>query len=261
MRLINTHTLQMEEFFDVGRPKYAILSHRWRDGEVLLQDMQDIARASIKAGFAKIQRTCEQAIADGFDYVWVDTCCIDKTSSVELGEAINSMFRWYRDSSICYAYLWDVTDNTIDNDHENNQVQSSDWFSRGWTLQELIAPSRLSFYGQNWQYLGSKDSICELLAQATGIDEDTLKGASLRNSSIAQKMFWASKRQTTRIEDTAYCLLGIFDIYIPLIYGEGEQAFQRLQEEIIKRSTDHTIFAWHLDSPIQHGLLADRRRL
>ena len=224
--------------------------------------MSDLELASRKLGYWKIQRACEEAIKDGYNYLWADTCCIDKSSSVELSEAINSMFRWYKESEVCYAYLWDVTDedDVQDVQDENSHFRASSWFLRGWTLQELIAPSRLSFFGQHWQYLGTKSSMRERLAQITGIDENTLGGAPLRNSSTAQKMFWASKRQTTRIEDTAYCLLGIFDIHMPLIYGEGERAFQRLQEEIIRRSTDHSIFAWHLNTSVQHGMLADHRK-
>ncbi|RSL50317.1 hypothetical protein CEP54_011994 [Fusarium duplospermum] len=249
MRLINTKTLQLKEFNGTNRPPYAILSHTWGDQEVTFQDMQEGAgKHSWKAGFRKIVQTCRVARRSRIKYAWVDTCCIDKSSSAELSEAINSMFRWYEDSEICYAYLPDVHGSSC----EPSDVVRSCWFTRGWTLQELIAPRNLVFYASNWQCIDFRSSLGKIIADSTGIDERLLQdnrakpGRILRSSSIAQRMSWASKRETTRTEDLAYCLLGIFDINMPLLYGEGTKAFTRLQEEIIRHTDDQSIFAWSL---------------
>ncbi len=256
MRLINVLSLELEEVFDDNKTKYAILSHRWEDEEVSFRDMQDLAVASTMKGFVKIQSSCKQARNDGYKYVWVDTCCINKESSAELSEAINSMFRWYQASAICYTFLSDVHANVIDKDVEQ-QIKSSKWFSRGWTLQEFIAPQIVVFYDQQWGCLGTKQTLSHLLTLRTGIDEDILNGEPLSRRSIAQRMSWASGRETTYVEDAAYCLLGIFDVNMPLLYGEREKAFLRLQEQIIKYSDDHTIFAWPVHRDDQPGLLAD----
>ncbi|KFY05904.1 hypothetical protein V492_08238, partial [Pseudogymnoascus sp. VKM F-4246] len=257
MWLINSKTLELEEIWDEIEKEYAILSHRWEDGEVSFQDMQNLTLASNKKGFGKIQKSCEQAIKDGYSYVWADTCCINKESSAELSEAINSMFRWYKASAVCYAFLSDVHSNTPGGGTMTPDIGSSKWFTRGWTLQELIAPRHLVFYDQQWEFLGTKQTLSKLLSDQTQIDEAILNGEPLSNRTIAQRMSWASHRVTTRIEDTAYCLLGIFDVNMPMLYGEGKRAFLRLQEEIIKRSDDYTIFAWSIRLDDQPGLLAD----
>ena len=257
MRLINARTLKLEEVLDEKAKTYVILSHRWEDYEVTFQDMQNPGVASSKKGFVKIQRTCEYAIKDGYEYVWVDTCCINKDSSAELTEAINSMYRWYTASAVCYALVSDVNAAALDNDAVMDQFKRSKWFTRGWTLQELLAPQLVVFYDQQWQFLGTKQTLGSHLTLRTGIDGDVLNGESLHSRSIAQRMSWASQRVTTRIEDRAYSLLGIFGVNMPMLYGEGERAFFRLQEEIIKQSDDHTIFAWPISRPDQPGLLAD----
>lgn len=256
MWLIDAHTLKLEEVWDENVKEYAILSHRWEDGEVSFQQMQNPAVASNMTGFAKIQKTCEHAINDGYNYVWVDTCCINKESSAELTEAINSMYRWYKASAVCYAFLSDVHANALNGIMEQ-KIKSSVWFDRGWTLQELLAPQHVVFYNQLWEFLGTKQTLSKLLTLRTDIDEAILNGEPLSRRSIAQRMSWASKRVTTRLEDTAYCLLGIFDVNMPMLYGEREKAFLRLQEEIIKRSDDHSIFAWPIHRNGQPGLLAD----
>lgn len=262
MRLINTRSLKLEEFNEVNRPSYAILSHTWGDEEITFQQMQDdTSQHARKAGYQKIVRTCKIALYYDLEYAWVDTCCIDKTSSAELSEAINSMFRWYEDAQICYAYLPDVYDPS---DGEIAVVQSR-WFTRGWTLQELIAPRHLVFYTFNWKYIGSRSNLGKAISNATGIDERLLQngraeaGPILRSSSIAQRMSWASGRQTTRTEDLAYCLLGIFDINMPLLYGEGTKAFTRLQEEIIRHTDDQSIFAWGLRKGLTQIFKFDKR--
>lgn len=195
------------------------------------------------------------------------SCCIDKTSTAELSESINSMFRWYQKAKICYAYLEDVDD--------VSELGRSRWFTRGWTLQELIAPKDVSFYSTNWTFLGSKSDLRDNLAAITGISQDVLSGASESwHECIATRMRWAANRQTTCLEDMAYCLLGIFDVQMPLLYGEGKRAFTRLQQEIMRGSDDQSLFAWGVpESPYSieqfhgtlsanetYGLLADSPR-
>lgn len=149
MRLVNVKTLKLEKFLDDKVPPYAILSHTWKDDEEL--SFRDIEEGKINKpgiGSVKLQRCCKQAERDGLGYTWIDTCCIDKTDSVELGEAINSMFRWYRKAFICYAYLSDVPGD--DNPRNlGSEFRKSRWFKRGWTLQELLAPQSLHFYSSD----------------------------------------------------------------------------------------------------------------
>lgn len=241
MRLLNCSTLELEEFAKDPGPDYAILSHTWEEDEVLFKDFtQNRIECQVKKGWYKIGKACKQALRDELDYVWIDTLCIDKSSSAELTEAINSMFKWYRTSRICYAYLSDVP--------ENNFADSR-WFTRGWTLQELIAPEEVQFYDRNWSLRGLKSEMLEDLQNITGVDTTALQGSNLRFFSVARKMSWASKRETTREEDLAYCLLGIFDISMPLLYGEGQKAFIRLQEEILREYEDESLFAWECKTP------------
>ncbi|KAL7905359.1 heterokaryon incompatibility domain-containing protein [Trichoderma velutinum] len=256
MRLINVRTLKLQEFIG-SVPPYAILSHTWGKHEISLQSFQTQSHRLDTSGFAKIQATCRLARNQGLDFVWVDTCCIDKTSSAELGEAINSMFKWYQDAAICYAFLEDVSAEEV-----NSAVQPigtpqaltttnlglafsrSRWFTRGWTLQELIAPRRLEFVDTNWKVIGEKKAFATPLQDITGIDAFVIEGGPLEQVSVARRMSWAAHRETTRQEDIAYSLFGIFGVNMPLIYGEGPKAFLRLQEEILKQSDDHTLFAW-----------------
>ncbi|KAK0651027.1 heterokaryon incompatibility protein-domain-containing protein [Cercophora newfieldiana] len=267
MRLLNVTTLQVEEFFLPNIPSYAILSHTWGAGEITLTDMEAISRHRLsqaqqsgitegspasaleqKEGFRKVTGACDEAKRDGFEYIWIDTCCIDKTSSAELSEAINSMFLWYQSADICYVYLADVWYSLriggVDGNWKSNLIRSR-WFKRGWTLQELLAPRNIVFYDHTWKRLETKAGLTRSIERATGIDRRTLLQPDLVNrASIARRMSWAAYRETTRVEDMAYCLMGIFGVNMPLLYGEGENAFVRLQEEIIKRSTDQTILAW-----------------
>ncbi|KAI1473462.1 HET-domain-containing protein [Daldinia eschscholtzii] len=248
MRLINTVTGKMEEFFGDSIPtKYAILSHRWGKEEVTFREWMnksfDICQFSSRKGIRKIGSFCRQAREDDINWAWVDTCCIDKTSSQELSEAINSMFAWYHNSSVCYVYLHDYHRN----DFDAPSLRMCEWFFRGWTLQELIAPRRVEFYNSQWQRFGAKSesNMCAIVSSITGIDSEFLLGADLESASIAKKMSWASNRETGRLEDMAYSLLGIFDINMPLLYGEGSKAFRRLQEEIMKTyPMDHSLYAW-----------------
>jgi hypothetical protein len=245
MRLLHAKLFTFHEFFsDV--PPYAILSHTWGEDEVTLNDILQ-GKARSKKGFQKIQWCASQALKDGYQYVWVDTCGIDKSSSSELSEAINSMFQWYKNSKVCYVYLVDVQESdvrTIQN--KDSQFRKSRWFTRGWTLQELLAPKHVHFYSTDWKSIGAKKEfmITRLLSEITSIPEAYLIGKTLGDVSIAVRMSWASKRVTTRLEDTAYCLLGIFNVNMPLLYGEGDKAFLRLQEEIMKNSEDRSLFTW-----------------
>lgn len=252
MRLLNSKTLEIEEFYGDDTPKYAILSHRWLDGEVSLKDM-DNGAAKAKAGYNKIKLCCEQAAKDGIGYAWVDTCCIDKTSSAELSEAINCMYNWYEGAQICYVYLSDVHSK----DASDPSFAKSAWFTRGWTLQELIAPQAITFYNSKWQTLGTKDSLRVSIAAITDIDLAALQPeAEMHKFSVAKRMSWAAGRRTTRVEDVAYSLLGLFQVNMPMLYGEGKRAFVRLQEEIMKNSDDQSIFAWTNPGKTLRGLLA-----
>ena len=255
MHLLDTKTLQPHEFIGTKFPPYAILSHTWGEDEVTFQDMQR-GDAQSKAGYDKVRRCCEMTAADGFSCAWVDTCCIDKTSSAELSEAINSMYRWYRLADVCYAYLADVLSDG-GQDATIQSIRKSRWFTRGWTLQELIAPQSLIFLDNQWRDIGTKQSLGNFISEITFIHEEVLRNAeNLKKFSVAQKMSWASNRDTTRVEDLAYCLMGLFGVNMPLLYGEGSRAYIRLQEEILKTGDDTTIFAWtnHVENA---GLLAD----
>lgn len=265
MRLLNVATLQVEEFIGKQVPPYAILSHTWADEEVTLRDVEQNPDVSKKKGYRKIVYACDHAETDGLDYIWIDTCCIDKSSSAELSEAINSMYNWYAQAAICYAYLADVLDNNTfpnsdgrpridvlgDNGDYINGLKCSRWFRRGWTLQELIAPREVCFFDKTWNLIGFRDSnLKRLIADVTTIDSSVFgKPRQLSKFTIAQKMSWAAMRETTRLEDEAYCLLGIFQVNMPLIYGEGSVAFTRLQETIIRGSTDHSFLAWNRSLP------------
>ncbi|KAK0750574.1 heterokaryon incompatibility protein-domain-containing protein, partial [Schizothecium vesticola] len=250
MWLINAATLALEFFLPEQAPPYAILSHTWGDGEVGLAEFQRLDdQAKAKPGFSKIQKTCDLARTGGIAHVWVDTCCIDKTSSAELSEAINSMYSYYSRATVCYAYVNDWGPNTTWEDLDSARDTPPRWFTRGWTLQELIAPSNVRFYDSTWTFRGSKadKGVLPHLSSITAINQNILRDGSedaLRGICLAQRMSWASRRETTRTEDTAYCLLGIFQINMPLLYGEGSRAFKRLQEEIIKNTTDLSILAW-----------------
>ncbi|EWZ36595.1 hypothetical protein FOZG_10588 [Fusarium oxysporum Fo47] len=252
MRLINTKTLELHEFFSENVPPYAILSHAWGAEEVTFQDWQNRQLAASKQGFFKIKSACYQSLNQNLEWLWVDTNCIDKTSSAELTEAINSMFAYYQKSEVCFAYLPDVSTSSQDRGLLLAQIRGSRWFTRGWTLQELIAPLHLVFYAADWSRIGRKDrSLADLITSITNIDMMYLSGQrNITRASVSKRMSWLANRTTTRTEDMAYCMLGIFDINMPLLYGEGKRAFFRLQEEIIRGSNDHTIFCWEWNDDV-----------
>jgi len=196
---------------------------------------------------------CEKARAEGFDWVWMDTCCIDKSSSAELSEAINSMFQWYAQAAACYAYLSDVMAGD-DPSHAESSFRESKWFTRGWTLQEMIAPAEVVFLSKDWEEIGTRRSLARVITEITSVDEAVLWDPDRRDDfSFAHRMSWAAKRTTTRVEDEAYSLLGLFHVNMPLLYGEGRNAFIRLQTEILDRSTDTTLLAWSSTVPSRLG--------
>jgi Heterokaryon incompatibility protein (HET) len=261
MRLLNTKSLKFSEFFDSNVPRYVILSHRWGDREVTLQAFREqrIKSDSVnqfRTCFQQLQHrepslwkiigACQVAESRSFEWIWIDVCCVDKSSSVELSEAMNSMFRWYAEAAECYAYLKDVEEGSNDRIFEK-----SEWHTRGWTLQELLAPIELNFFECHWNPIGSRSELADKISNATGIDIGYLRGDDFHHvrgdffqASVAKRMSWLARRQTSRIEDIAYCMLGIFDVNMPVLYGEGKKAFMRLQLEIIKKSDDESIFAW-----------------
>ncbi|KAF5340107.1 hypothetical protein D9758_013151 [Tetrapyrgos nigripes] len=257
MRLLNTKTLKLEEFF-TDIPPYAILSHTWEKEEVTFKDIQNPITARLKAGYAKIKNACVRARRYDFRWIWIDTCCINKESSAELSEAINSMYQYYMDAAVCYVYLSDVSAE-LHPRNPNSRFSRSRWFSRGWTLQELLAPQYVVFVDKEWASIGTRWGLRDVISAITSIPMQVFEGRHIEEYSIAQRMSWAASRQTTRPEDEAYCLMGIFSVSMPPIYGEGgPKAFMRLQQEIIKISDDRSIFAWasptHSDEA--RGLLA-----
>ncbi|KAL2073093.1 hypothetical protein VTL71DRAFT_10417 [Oculimacula yallundae] len=241
-----TYSLTEDLIDDI--PAYAILSHTWgKDSEeVTLNDFRTGAHVD-KVGYRKIQFCGKQAVKDDLRHFWVDTCCIDKANFTELNEAINSMFKWYQEAAKCYVYLPDVsTGNDVGELSRRasweTKFRNSRWFTRAWTLQELIAPNSVEFFSQESERLGDKRSLEQSLHEITGVTVDILRGRALAEISIEERLLWAEKRTAKRKEDEAYSLLGIFDLQMPLIYGEGRaNAFKRLEEEIQKRLKGTTL--------------------
>jgi hypothetical protein len=261
MRLLNARTLRLEYFHDQdSAPKYAILSHTWGDDEILFQDLDPAKNpeegklATTKSSVEKVLGAAREALSDGYTYIWIDSCCIDKSSSAELSEAINSMFSWYAYAHECYAYLSDFTIG----EEARLPFDRSRWFSRGWTLQELIAPNSIVFFDSRWKCVGTRAELAPQLAAITKIpvgilskqatNPGLLYSMELRSDlvriSVSARMLWAEGRETTRVEDRAYSLMGIFDVNMPLLYGEGPKAFRRLQEVILTQTNDQSILAF-----------------
>jgi hypothetical protein len=221
---------------------YAILSHTWGDDdeEVNFKDLTEGSRKT-KAGYRKLQFCAEQTAQDDLQHFWVDTCCIDKSNSVELQEAINSMFRWYQNAAKCYVYLSDVSTTKRKASDQfskftwESAFRTSRWFTRGWTLQELLAPDSVEFFSREGKRLGDKRTLERQIHEITGIAISALRGTPPSQFSVDERLLWAENRQTTRKEDEAYSLFGIFDIQMPLLYGEGrDKALKRLRKEIDK---------------------------
>jgi hypothetical protein len=231
LRLEADGEVSLVEFFGQNIPRYAILSHTWGADheEVTFKDLEN-GTGQWKSGYNKIRFCRKQAAKDGLGFFWVDTCCIDKSSSAELSEAINSMFRWYHNAAKCYVYLSDVLN--------GSDIQYSRWFTRSWTLQELLAPTSVEFFSAEGKRVGDRISLEQEIHKITGISNRAFQGSPLCQFSVDKRLSWAKGRQAKREEDAAYSLLGIFDIYMPLIYGEGRQkAFIRLHREIEQSST------------------------
>ncbi|KAH8719430.1 heterokaryon incompatibility protein-domain-containing protein, partial [Phaeosphaeriaceae sp. PMI808] len=232
--------LTIENFDNRPVPPYAILSHTWGadNEEVMFADIDSGGRLS-KAGYKKIYFCGTQAQQDGLQYFWVDTCCIDKSHKAELSQAIRSMFRWYRNATKCYAYLSDVRTRKRKFEEAFNRFswertfESSRWFTRGWTLQELLAPRVVEFFSQEGDKLGDKSSLRHLINKITSIPLEALDGAPLSQFEVDERLRWACNRMTGLKEDKAYALSGLCDVDIAPVYGEGEEeAFRRLHREI-----------------------------
>lgn len=238
MRLLSVDesgNLKLTKDLTADIPGYAILSHTWGsdDNELTMQDVVE-GRGREKAGYRKIEFCRAQTASDNIRYFWIDTCCIDKTNSTELSRAINSMYRWYRRAIKCYVYLSDVSGTATS--PPSTLFTQSRWFTRGWTLQELIAPHVVQFFASDGSYIGSKDSLKQEIERATGIQLAALRHTPLGDFSLQDRMLWAKGRTTKLEEDGVYCMLGIFQVHMPLIYGEGlRDAFIRLEDAIERK--------------------------
>ena len=257
MRLLDTTTGRLIPPGGNERRKYAILSHVWaREGEPgypeqTYQDIQMLQQrfprgeSILDALSDKIKSFCRVARNEGHNYVWVDTCCINKADQNELQEAINLMFRWYQKAEICYAFLHDVKRGTMD---LRKKIPRSTWFTRAWTLQELLAPRHVTFLSSDWSIIGYRESLSDEIEAVTGIDAKVLRldpSLKLENIPVARRMGWAARRKATKVEDEAYALMGIFGVKMVVNYGEERNAFSRLQEEIWKSChNDLSILAW-----------------
>lgn len=236
MRLIDCSddSIKLTEHPARSIPDYAILSHTWGPDaeEVTFQDLNH-STGKDKTGYEKIRFCATQARRDGLRYFWVDTCCIDKSNEAELSEAINSMFCWYQHATRCYVYLSDLSDTHQSELAWESAFRASSWFTRGWTLQELLAPTLVEFFTKEGRRLGDKRSLEQQICAITGITIPALRGSALAQFSTKERFQWAAKRQTSREEDWAYCLQGIFGVSMPVTYGEGRRnAIDRLHKEI-----------------------------
>ncbi|KIJ65598.1 hypothetical protein HYDPIDRAFT_88378, partial [Hydnomerulius pinastri MD-312] len=241
---------KVEEYF-----LYAMFSHRWGKNEPTFQDLQgsinDIKKPS--EGVQKLRDFCRVAKSSGFKWAWSDTCCIDKTNNAELGESITSMFLWYRNSALTIVYLWDVHGNSPE------AMEKSIWFTRGWTLQELLAPPVIQFYKKDWTPCGqggrdeegelynhkSNSELVKRLSRASNVAEEHLGNFIPGAESAREKLRWASARTVFKAEDRAYSMVGIYRLkkfYIH--YGEKEAAFHRMQEELMNHSDGLDLLDW-----------------
>ena len=252
MRLLRTETLKLHEFIGDEVPPYAILSHRWGSSsdEPTFRDVSKDCMGMYpgKPGFRKVKDACRVA-KDRYPmyYIWIDTCCINKESSAELSEAINSMFMWYKNAVVCLAFLTDVKSNLGDVD---TAFRASNWFTRAWTLQELLAPRNVEFFNNASELIGTKAAMYGLIEEVTSIPRSALTNSDcIWQFEIPERMIWASGRKAPRKEDIANSLMGLHDVNIPILYGEGERAFTRLQEEIIRQVDTITILQWGIGTP------------
>lgn len=212
-------------------PPYAILSHRWGESEVLFEHLVDRTYETY-TGYRKIEFCAKQAAKDQLQYFWIDTCCIDKWNLIELSTAINSMFSWYKNARKCYVFLSDVTAADEQEDWKIS-LRESEWFRRGWTLQELIAPESVEFFSLEGKYIGDKKSLAQLIHEVTEIPIRALHNFTPDEFTVSERIEWVRRRETTEEEDIVYCILGILDVYVPASYGEGrEKAWERLELEM-----------------------------
>lgn len=226
-----------DDLSDDSIPPYAILSHTWGSEEVIFEELSE-GTGKTKAGFSKIEFCGKQAFQDGLQHFWVDTCCIKKSSDAEVTRAINSMFRWYQAAAKCYVYLSDVSAKRDDGQRSLSTstwlpaFAGSKWFTRGWTLQELLAPASVEFFSKEGIRLGDKISLRESIGAITGIPLPALQG-HLDRCSIRQRVSWVHNRTTKEKEDKVYCLLGLCGVFMPVLYSEGEgNALRRLRQEV-----------------------------
>ncbi|RII24862.1 hypothetical protein CUC08_Gglean005676 [Alternaria sp. MG1] len=240
MRLLYFDALErlvLTDFRGKTIPPYAILSHRWSDSEILIEDILNRAYKKKEEGYRKLQFCAEQAAQDELQYFWIDTCCIDRWNNNERSKAINSMFQWYKDAARCYVFLSDVSVSTaiepVQRSDWEASFRASAWFTRGWTLQELIAPVSVEFFSCEGHPIGDKASLDQLIHEITGIPLAALRNCPLDQFTTSERETWAGNRKTTEEEDIVYCLLGILGVSMPTAYGEGEEsAGSRLQTEL-----------------------------
>ncbi|KAF1964408.1 kinesin light chain 3 [Bimuria novae-zelandiae CBS 107.79] len=240
MRLLHFDALGrlvLTDFRGKTIPPYAILSHRWSDSEILIEDVSNGTYKEKEVGYRKLQFCAEQAAQDELQYFWIDTCCIDRWNNNERSKAINSMFQWYKDAARCYVFLSDVSVSTATEPVQRSDweasFRASAWFTRGWTLQELIAPVSVEFFSCEGHPIGDKTSLDQLLHDITNIPLAALRNCPLDQFTTSERERWAENRITTEEEDIVYCLLGIVGVSMPTAYGEGqESARSRLQAEL-----------------------------
>ncbi|CAJ2504393.1 Uu.00g117870.m01.CDS01 [Anthostomella pinea] len=260
MRLLHAKTLTLHEFSGGDEiPQYAVLSHTWGapSDEVTRKDLSSwTSWCKRKAGWAKVKGCCRQALTDEIEYVWIDTCCIDRSDPADVAAAVESMWKYYTDARVCYVHLADVQHGTgTSPESPNSDFRRSRWFTRGWTLPELLAPLYVRFYDAAWKYIGAKAELSQTVEDVTGISARILRDpGEVGRQSVACRMAWVARRETARREDLAYCLLGLFSVSMPIEYGEGRaKAFVRLQHQILASTRDPSIFAWGLQLPLSDG--------
>ncbi|SMR56661.1 unnamed protein product [Zymoseptoria tritici ST99CH_1E4] len=262
MRLLNVSSFVFTEFHD-HIPPYIAASHRWTTDECTYKDirkwrnLQTTGYKKVKSFCEAVEQTSETTRAtemlkqQNCDWLWIDTACINKTSSAELSESLNSMFQWYANAQACYAFLHDVG-SLVEYETAIHDFLKSEWFRRGWTLQELLAPRIVVFFTRSWEVLGHKCSleVCDkrcdgvgprlntMIEKVTRIPAEVLRSYATHGCKygVEARNAWAADRITTRPEDRAYCLLGLLQVHMVPIYGEGEGAWDRLEEAIEKKA-------------------------
>ncbi|KAI4947480.1 hypothetical protein J4E91_006299, partial [Alternaria rosae] len=235
-------TLVLTDFRSKSIPPYAILSHRWSDSEILIEDISNGTYKEKEEGYRKLQFCAKRAAQDELQYFWIDTCCIDRWNNNERSKAINSMFRWYKNAARCYVFLSDMSTPSatepIQRSDWEASFRASAWFTRGWTLQELIAPVSVDFFSCEGQRIGDKTSLDQLIHETTSIPLRALRNCSLDDFPTSERERWAENRRTKEEEDIVYCLLGILGVSMPTVYGEGEESARSRLEAELKGASD-----------------------